>query len=297
MNFLITGATGFIGTKLVDSLLLKGHSVNYLARARKSEFDSRAAFHFWDTNGEPPLNSVPRLDAVIHLAGEPIAQRWTPAVKKRIYDSRVERTRKLVAAIGALRYKPGVLVSASAIGYYGDRGDEILTESSGRGSGFLAELCADWERAASKAQDFGLRVVPVRIATVLGKDGGALPQMLTPFKLGLGGKFGNGRQWISWIHIDDIVRLLAFAAESDPAGEPLNGGSPHPVTNAAFTKALARAVHRPAPWPIPKFAMKIALGEMAGFLFDSLRVLPEATQKAGFRFEYPELDGALRSLL
>jgi uncharacterized protein (TIGR01777 family) len=296
MNFLITGATGFIGGKLVDLLLSKGHSINYLARARKPRLDSRAAFHHWDSNSELPLNSVPRLDAVIHLAGEPIAQRWTPAVKQRIYDSRVQSTRKLVEAMRELRYKPAVLVSASAIGYYGDRGDEVLTEESAGGAGFLAELCADWEREAARAREFGMRVIPVRIASVLGKEGGALPQMLQPFKLGLGGRFGSGKQWMSWIHIDDVARLLAFAAESDGSGA-LNGSSPQPVTNAEFTQALSRAIHRPAPWSIPKFAMRLAVGEMAEFLFESLRVLPQAAQKAGFRFEYPELNGALRSLL
>ncbi len=297
MNFLVTGATGFIGPKLVDSLLSAGHSVNYLARARTRELDSRAAFHCWNTSERPPLNSVPRMDAVIHLAGEPVAQRWTPAVKHRIYDSRVEGTRNLLAALRDLKHKPRVLISASAIGYFGDRGDEVLTEASGKGTGFLADVCADWEREATKAREFGCRVVPVRIAAVLGRDGGALPRMAKPFQLGLGGKLGTGRQWMSWVHVNDLVRLLTFAAETEDVCGPLNGTSPEPVTNAAFTKALGRALHKPAPWSIPKFAMKLAVGELADFLFDSARVLPEAAVRAGFCFQFPELNETLRTLL
>ena len=297
MNFLVTGATGFIGRKLADSLLEAGHSVNYLGRSRSREFDSRAAFHYWKPGENPPLNSVPRLDVVIHLAGEPIAQRWTSAAKKRIYDSRIQRTRRLVAAIGELRHKPAVLISASAIGYYGDRGSEVLTETSTKGTGFLADLCADWEREAMNAHDFGLRVVPVRIAPVLGREGGALRKMIAPFRLGLGGKLGNGRQWMSWIHAEDLVRLLNFAAETADVAGLLNASSPRPVTNAVFARTLGRAIHRPAPWSVPKFAMKLAFGEAAGLLFESQRVIPEAAEKTGFTFKYQELDDALRSLL
>jgi uncharacterized protein (TIGR01777 family) len=234
MDFLITGATGFIGQKLVGALLERGDSVNYLARERSDKISSRAAFHPWDANTPPPLNSVPRLDAVIHLMGEPIAQRWTKQVKDRIRRSRIDATRQLVSGIGGLRYKPSILVSASAVGLYGDRGDEILTEASEAGSGFLADVCVEWEREAARAAEFGLRVVSVRIATVLGRDGGALPQMLTPFRLGLGGRFGSGKQWMPWIHVNDLVRLFLFAADSQVSG-PLNGCSPQPVTNAEFT--------------------------------------------------------------
>ncbi len=297
MNYLITGATGFIGGKLVSALLSGGHRVNYLGRKRSKELDSRAAFHCWNAEEKPPLNSVPRLDAVIHLAGEPIAQRWTKEVKQRIYDSRVAKTRSLVSTIGELRYKPAVLVCASAVGYYGNRGDEILTEESSPGSGFLADLCVKWEQEAFKAQEFGLRVVPIRIATVLGREGGALRKMLTPFKLGLGGKFGSGRQWMPWIHINDLVRLFIFAAENSSVSGPLNGSSPLAVTNAEFTKVLAGVLGRPAPWTIPKFALKLDLGEMADFVFDSLRVAPKATEQTGFRFEHPELREALQNLL
>ncbi len=297
MNYLLTGATGFVGKRLVSALLSGGHRVNYLGRKRSPELDSRAAFHCWSAGEDPPLNSVPRMDAVIHLAGEPIAQRWTADARKRIYDSRIVGTRNLVSAIGALKYKPAVLVSASAVGYYGDRGDEILTEQSAPGSGFLADLCVHWEREAFQARNLGLRVVPIRVAPVLGREAGALSKMLTPFKFGLGGKVGSGRQWMPWIHIDDLVRLFIFAAENNDVHEPLNGSSPAPVTNAEFTRAFAAVLKRPAPWTIPRLALKLALGEMSDALFDSQRVAPAATEQSGFRFDYPELKAALENLL
>lgn len=278
-------------------LLARGDSVNYLGRQRSRSMDSRAAFHCWNPGEMPPLSSVPRLDAVINLAGEPIAQRWSDEVKQRIYTSRVDRTRQLVSAIAGLKYKPRVLVSASAVGYYGDRGDEVLTENSTAGSDFLAKVCVDWEREAMQARESGVRVVTVRIATVLGRDGGALKQMLIPFRLGLGGRFGNGRQWMSWIHVQDLARLLAYAADDESVSGALNGSSPEPVTNAQFTKALAHAVHRPAILPVPKFALKLALGEAAGFLLQSLRVMPEGTMQGGFRFDYPQLAEALGQIL
>jgi len=297
MNYLITGATGFIGRHLVALLLARGDSVNYLGRQRSRSMDSRAAFHCWNPGEMPPLSSVPRLDAVINLAGEPIAQRWNDEVKQRIYTSRVDGTRQLVSAIAGLKYKPRVLVSASAVGYYGDRGDEVLTEKSTAGSDFLAKVCVDWEREAMQARGSGVRVVTVRIAMVLGRDGGALKQMLIPFRLGLGGRFGNGRQWMSWIHVQDLARLLAYAADDESVSGALNGSSPGPVTNAQFTKALARALHRPAILPVPQFALKLALGEAAGFLLQSLRVMPEGTMQGGFRFDYPQLAEALRQIL
>ena len=295
MTYLVTGATGFIGTKLVEHLLARGDAVYYLARKRSPHLPSQASFHPWDAKNKPDLNALSRIDVVFHMAGEPIAQRWSAAVKKRIYDSRVEGTRRLVDAIRDLRHRPSVLVSASAIGYYGDRGSEILTESRPSGSDFLAGVCKDWEREAGRARDLGLRVVPIRIATVLGKNGGALKSMLPVFRLGLGGKFGNGKQWNSWVHVEDVVRLFLFAAETDTLNSALNGSSPQPVTNAHFTAALAKALHRPAILPVPKFALRILLGEMAEFLFTSLRVVPAAPEQAGFEFQYPAIEGALRA--
>ncbi len=297
MTYLVTGATGFIGNKLIEQLLARGDAVYYFARRRSGKLPSQASFHPWETSNLPELNALSRIDAVLHLAGEPIAQRWTTEVRKRIYDSRVVGTRNLVTAIAGLRHKPSVLVSASAVGYYGHRGSEVLTESEPPGSDFLANVCRDWEREALCARELGLRVVPVRISTVLGQNGGALKAMLPPFRLGVGGKFGSGQQWISWIHLEDLVRLFLIAAYNSNITGPLNGSSPRPVTNAQFTKALANALHRPAYLQVPKFAMKLLLGEMAEFLFTSLRVIPEAAEKAGFGFEYPELDSALKSML
>ena len=293
MTYLVTGATGFIGSKLVEQLLARGDAVYYLARKRSEKLPSQASFHPWVTSNKPELNALSRIDVVFHLAGEPVAQRWSAAVKKRIYDSRVEGTRNLVSAMRSLQHKPYALISSSAVGYYGERGDDVLTEGEKPGTDFLAEVCKDWEREASRAREFGLRVVPIRTATVLGRNGGALKEMLKPFRLGIGGTFGNGKQWMSWIHVDDLVRMYLFAADSATLSEPLNGSSPHPVTNAEFTKALAHAIHRPAVIPIPKFALKLVLGEMSTFLFTSLRVIPKAAENAGFTFEYPQIEKAL----
>ena len=270
--------------------------MNYLGRRRDPTLDSRAAFYCWNAGEKPPLNSVPPHEITIHLAGEPLAQRWTSEVKRRISQSRVDATRDLVSGYGELRHRPETLISASAIGYYGDRGDEVLTEESRPGKGFLADLCVAWEREARNTEQFGIRVVPIRIAAVLGREGGALPRMLKPFRFGLGAKLGSGRQWMSWIHIDDLVRLIRFASEGNASG-PWNGSSPQPVTNAEFTNALAKAMGRPAPWAVPKFALRIALGEMAEFLFDSARVMPQAATEAGFRFEYPDINMAFRDLV
>src|SRR3954451_4605531 len=297
MNCLLTGATGFIGRRLVNHLLAGGHSVNYLARQRSAVLDSRAAFHHWDRNGEPRLESVPRLDAVIHLAGEPVAQRWTSDIKKRITESRVDGTRKLVSAIGKLKHKPSVLVSTSAVGFYGDRGDQILTEQSGPGEGFLADVCKEWEREATRARELGLRVVSPRVATVLGKNGGALKPMLVPFKLGLGGKFGDGKQWMPWIHLDDLVSLYTFAAQNTSVEGTLNASAPDVVTNEQFTKTLGKVLGRPTLIPAPRFALRAVLGELAGFVLSSQRVVPEATERAGFSFRYGQLEPALKAIL
>ncbi|HXE11560.1 MAG TPA: TIGR01777 family oxidoreductase [Bryobacteraceae bacterium] len=299
MTYLLTGATGFIGTRLAEVLLAKGSPVFYLGRKRSKQLDSRAAFQVWK---EPagtisPLDSVPRFDAVIHLAGEPIAQRWTSDVKRKIKESRTLATRNLVEGIARLRHRPRVLVSASAIGYYGNRGSELLTETSGPGVGFLAELCQEWEREAEQARELGLRVVRIRTGVVLAKEGGALAQMLRPFRLGVGGAFGEGTQWMSWIHRDDLVRMFQWAAENEAVMGTLNGTAPEPVTNRDFTKALAVALHRPAVIPVPKFALRVALGEMASFLFDSIRAVPAAAKRGGFSFLYPRLDDALRAAL
>ncbi|MFZ0591510.1 MAG: TIGR01777 family oxidoreductase [Bryobacteraceae bacterium] len=296
MTYLVTGATGFIGKRLVETLLAGGHSVHYLGRKRSAAMDLRAAFHPWP---EPqrtlaPLDSVPRCDAIVNLAGESLAQRWTAEVKKEIENSRTLVTRNLVEALSRVHHKPGVLVSASGVGYYGDRGDEVLTEQSPPGSGgFLAHVCAEWEREAERAGEAGLRVVRIRIGVVLSAEGGALHKMLPPFRLGVGGRLGDGRQWMSWIHRDDLIGMIRWAAENDAVSGALNGTAPEPVTNQQFTRVLARALHRPAMLPVPRFALRVMLGEMSDVLFESARAIPAIAQSRGFPFNYDRLVDAI----
>jgi uncharacterized protein (TIGR01777 family) len=297
MDFLITGATGFIGQKLVARLLASGHEVNYLARKRSNTLDSRAAFHLWNPGTDPPIEAIRTADVVINLAGEPVAQRWDEEVKRRIHDSRVDGTRRLVSVIGAARRRPSVLISASATGYYGKRGDESLTEESAPGDDFLADVCVQWEREAMRAQEFGLRVALIRIAPVLGREGGILAKVLPVFRLGLGGKLGSGKQWMPWIHVDDLVSLFVFVAQNANLHGAFNASVPQPVTNAEFTRALGHALHRPALFSVPQFALNVVMGEAAGPMVASQRVLPKATRAAGFEFEYPDLESALRNVV
>jgi hypothetical protein len=236
------------------------------------------------------------MDVVIHLAGEPVAQRWNAEVKRRILDSRVLGTRALVNAISRVQHKPKVLACASAIGYYGDRGDEVLTESSTPGSGFLADVCRGWEGEADRAAEFGLRVIKLRIGFVLGRDGGALAQMVPAFRAFAGGRLGSGKQWMPWIHVNDVAEMFVHVVENDIAGV-WNAAAPNPVTNAAFTREMGKALHRPAVFPVPPFALKLAFGELGQHMLDSSRVIPEAAMKAVFPFRYPELAAALRDLL
>jgi uncharacterized protein len=240
--------------------------------------------------------TVPVCDAIVNLAGEQIAQRWTDSAKKRIYDSRVEGTRRLVNAFATQSQRPRVLVCASAVGFYGSRGDEILTENSPSGTGFLPRVVIHWEESARTAEPLGIRVVSLRFGAVLG-HGGALAKLLLPFRLGAGGRLGSGHQWMSWIHIDDAVSLILFAMENSALQGAVNATSPHPVTNDEFTRRLASALHRPAIFPVPAFALKLAFGEMSEVLLDSQRVLPTAAQAAGFRFQYADLSAALDNLL
>jgi uncharacterized protein (TIGR01777 family) len=247
--------------------------------------------------GEPDLRTNPPLDAVVHLAGEPISQRWNDAVKQRIRDSRIVGTRNLVKGISRLETKPRVLVNASAIGLYGDRGQQLLDESAGPAAGFLADVCQGWEAEADRAAELGIRVMKIRTGLVLGRDGGALAKMLPPFRLGLGARLGDGSQWMSWIHLDDLVSMIQFAIEHDAAKGPWNGVAPNPVTNSEFTRQLAAALHRPAWFVAPEFLVKLAAGEMAQILFFSQRCVPAAALAAGFEFRYPELDRALRAVV
>jgi len=297
MKCVISGGTGFIGRRIVDRLLQDRHYVGVWSRKPGNEKRSAVASFSWDPlRGEPPAESLNTMDAVIHLAGEPVAQRWNDEVKRRIHDSRVLGTRRLVDAISRVQHKPKVLVCASAIGYYGDRGDEVLTESSTPGSGFLADVCRGWEAEADRAAQFGLRVIKLRIGFVLGKGGGALARMVPAFRAFVGGRLGSGKQWMPWIHVDDVAEMFMHAVENDIAGV-WNATSPNPVTNAVFTREMGKVLHRPAVFPVPPFALKLAFGELGQHMLDSSRVIPDAALKARFPFHFPELATALRDLL
>jgi uncharacterized protein len=294
MNVLLTGASGFIGRRLIARLLLEGHSIHAVGRRPPTGAPS-VRFSEWDAmTQQVPADALQTADAVVHLAGEPLAQRWNQEVKARIRDTRVVGTRKLVESMAHLRQRPQVLISASAIGYYGERGDEALGESSSPGSGFLSEVCVAWEREAQEAGRLGLRVVLLRTGIVLGKEGGALKEMLSPFKLGVGGPTGSGEQWMSWIHLDDLVSAIAFSLVRPDMAGPVNGTAPNPVRNREFTRALGAAIGRPAIVPTPKFALKLMLGEAAEVVLASQKVLPATLERAGFPFAYREVGDALR---
>lgn len=296
MNITLTGATGFIGRRVVDRLLSEGHALTILTR-RPCAGENPRYFACDLAAGEPPREALDGADAVIHLAGEPVAQRWSEDVKRRIRASRIDGTRHVVGAIGKLERKPAVLISASAIGIYGDRGDEILTEASPPGRDFLAALAMDWEREANRAREYGVRVVTLRIGIVLGRDGGALAKMLPAFRAGAGGRIGSGRQWVSWVHVDDAVSLIVFAISQQNLNGPVNVTAPNPVTNSVFTRALAHALRRPAVIPVPSLALKILFGEMAEVLLGGARVVPQAALQAGYTFRFPELQPALENVL
>jgi hypothetical protein len=296
MRILVTGSTGLVGRALVAFLESGGHAVYCLTRRpattdREIEFNpSKGAIHPSDMEG---------FDAVIHLAGDPIAKgRWTAEKKRLIRDSRVPFTRRLAETLGALKKPPAVLISASATGYYGTRGDRILRESDPPGQGFLPEVCLEWEGATEPASQGGIRVVHLRTGLVLTPAGGALEPMLLPFSFGLGGPLGHGRQWWSFIALDDLLYAIHHILMNDSIRGPVNATSPEPLTNAEFTKILGRVLNRPALIPVPKFALELALGAMTEpLLLASARVNPERLLDSGFEFAYPSLEPALRHLL
>jgi uncharacterized protein (TIGR01777 family) len=300
MKILVTGATGLIGRSLCRVLTSEGHTVVGLSRSpERAGKLAVAEMHKWEPqSGPPPEQALNGVEAVVHLAGEPIAaHRWTDEQKKRIRDSRVISTRNLVNGFRSMKSKPAALINGSAIGFYGDRGDEKLYEESPAGRGFMSEVCQAWESESEQAKYIGMRVVEVRTGVVLSTEGGALQKMLTPFKLGLGGPIGSGRQWFPWIHIDDIVGIFRHTLLATSLNGPVNGTAPEPVTNADFTKQLGRALHRPAFLPVPEFGLKALMGEMSEVLLGSQRVIPQVALESKYEFIYPTLAPALENLL
>jgi uncharacterized protein (TIGR01777 family) len=308
LKAVVIGATGFVGQPLCARLLKAGHTVTALSRSAERaratlgpEVNSLA----WGAQaGDAWKLAVAEANVVIHLAGEPVAaQRWTPAFKQQLRASRVGTTRALVEVICQTNPRPSALVCASAVGFYGDRNDEVVTEASPPGSDFLAGLCQAWEAEADKATACGVRVARLRVGVVLGQ-GGALEKMLaplpvpiSPWRLGLGGPMGSGRQWVPWVHIDDAVGLFFWAATNAQIRGAVNVTAPHPVTNAEFAHAIGRALRRPAFLPLPAFALRILVGEFAETLLGGQRALPDVAQRLGYRFRCTDIDSALRSLL
>lgn len=293
MKILITGASGLLGENLQKSLLSKGHEL-LLATRHKPEKDNQIYWNIEKGFREEDLPRLETLDGVVHLAGETITGRWSEEKKRKIRDSRVFGTRSLVDAFSKLTKKPKVFVSSSAIGFYGDRADEELTESSAAGDTFLAKTCAEWETEARRAEDLGIRTVLVRTGVVLAKEGGALGQMLTPFKFGVGGVIGSGKQWMSWISLEDEIEIFNFALENENVRGAINATAPNPATNEEFTKTLGAVISRPTILPLPEFAVNLVFGEMGdALLLDSTRVLPKRLTDFGFEFKHPTLKEAL----
>lgn len=292
----VTGSTGLIGSALVPALRAAGHPVVRVVRSRPAPGSGDVA---WDpARGEIDAAGLEGVGAVVHLAGENVGKPWTAEQKARIRGSREQGTRTLARALAGLRAPPRVLVSASAIGYYGDRGDETLDETASSGGGFLAEVCRVWEAEAQPARDRGIRVVHPRIGVVLSREGGALDRMLLPFRIGVGGRVGSGRQWMSWVALDDVVEAIRFALGRDTLEGPVNVTAPTPVSNEEFTRVLGRVLGRPAVLAVPAFALRLALGQMAEeTVLVSQRAVPTRLTRSGFRFRYPELEGALRAVL
>ncbi len=294
MNIGLTGATGFIGRRIISLANERAHRVIGFSRHPENVIPGCIETRRFDLHHSPDLS---RCDAIIHLAGENIFGLWTKEEKRRIRESRVLGTQRLVDAILASEAPPRVLVSGSAIGFYGDTGETPTDETAPAGSGFLADVVQEWERAATRARECGTRVTLLRTAVVLGSEGGALRMMLPIFRAGLGGALGSGRQWMSWIHLDDIAALALFAATTESIDGPTNGTAPEPCRNSDFTRTLAAVLHRPAVFKVPAFLLRAFTGELSHELLDSKRVIPKAATDAGFVFRFPSLESALRAEL
>jgi len=305
LRILISGSTGMIGSALAGALQKQGHEVAGLVRPTtrvrrtSAETSGQQQAVSWDPEAGTLDQTAEGADAVVHLAGASIAEgRWTAARKRALRDSRIAATNSLINSLKQLSRPPRIFIGGSAIGFYGDRGDEELTESSPPGSDFLADLTRQWEAASLRASEFGARTVVLRTGIVLDKNGGALPRMLLPFRFGAGGRLGSGRQWMSWLALEELVAMIQFALTANSVTGPTNAVSPHPVRNAEFTKVLARVLRRPAIFPAPAFALRLALGEMAdALLLSSQKVLPSRFESLGYRFALPDLESALRAVL
>lgn len=298
MKILVSGASGFIGSRIVAALAKQRHEVLRLSRQAADANDPRLIH--WDVEkGELDPRSLEGLDAVIHLAGENLsAKRWTPAFKAQILESRVKGTQLLLSALAQVRQRPKTFIAAAAIGIYGDSGAQEVSEDSPLGSDFLAQVCQAWETETRKAGELGCRVVQLRIGMVLGQEGGALAKMLLPFRLGVGGKVGSGRQYYSWISIDDLVKAFLFALNNEALSGVYNAVSPNPVMNAQFTNSLGRAVSRPAYFPMPAFLARLAFGEMAdALLLGGQKVSPSRLKAAGFQWDHPFIGEALNKIV
>jgi uncharacterized protein len=302
MRILISGSTGFLGTSLIRVLEPQGHTIVRLVRpgtGRRDASKSSEKNVLWDpVGGQFDAPAAEGADALVHLAGASIAGgRWNAPRENLLRSSRIEATRHLMGALCKLKQPPRVIVASSASGYYGDRGDETLTEASAPGNGFLSTLCRDWEAETVRATEFGARVVMLRLGIILASHGGALPRMALPFKLGAGGRLGSGRQWMSWLTLAEAVRVIHFAITNPALAGPTNAVTPNPAQNADFTRILAKALHRPALFPAPAFALRLALGEMAdALLLASQRMKPSKLEQAGYQFAQPELAAALAEI-
>ena len=295
MKILIAGASGLVGSALVSKLKAEGAEVTPLVRSEAKSGE----IEWHPDRGSIDAPALEGFDAVINLAGDGIAKgRWTEEKKRRILDSRVNGTRLLSETMANLSRKPATFINASAVGFYGSRGDELVDEESGPGEGFLAGVCRQWESATTLAEQAGIRVVKLRLGVILTKDGGIMGSMLGPFKLGLGGKVGSGEQVISWVAMDDVAGVISFILQNDSVRGPVNAVAPQPVTNEEFTKTLGRVLSRPTFMAMPAFAARLAFGEMADeMMLSSTRVAAKVLNGAGFRFQYPELEGAVRAML